>query len=88
MPKIKTRGHIHPTLTGYQFADGVDSPERPLRSIRLKCLECCCGNVAEVRRCHITDCTLWPWRMGKRPTDESIADTRTPEQREAAECYS
>jgi len=39
----------------------------PLRAIRLKCLDCCCGQVAEVRECPSQDCTLWPYRMGHRP---------------------
>lgn len=34
------------------------------KAIRLKCLDCCCGNSAEVRRCPVTDCPLWRYRMG------------------------
>lgn len=34
------------------------------RAIRLKCLDCCCGNSAEVRRCELTKCPLWRYRMG------------------------
>lgn len=34
------------------------------RAIRLKCLDCCCGNNAEVRRCELTNCPLWRYRMG------------------------
>ena len=34
------------------------------KAIRLKCLDCCCGNAAEVRRCHIVDCPLWVYRLG------------------------
>ena len=33
-------------------------------AIRLKCLDCCCGNTAEVNRCEIKTCTLWPFRTG------------------------
>jgi hypothetical protein len=33
-------------------------------AIRLNCLDCCCGSAAEVRRCHLTDCALHPYRMG------------------------
>lgn len=33
-------------------------------AIRLKCIDCCCGSAAEVRRCALTDCTLHPFRMG------------------------
>lgn len=34
------------------------------KAIRLKCLDCCCGNSAEVRRCPCTKCPLWRYRMG------------------------
>ncbi len=34
------------------------------RAIRLKCLDCCCGNAAEVRLCPIQTCPLWRFRMG------------------------
>lgn len=34
------------------------------KAIRLKCLDCCCGNSAEVRRCDLRKCPLWIYRMG------------------------
>lgn len=34
------------------------------KAIRLKCLDCCCGNSAEVRRCELRKCPLWRYRMG------------------------
>jgi hypothetical protein len=40
------------------------------KAIRLKCLECCCGQSAEVRRCHIESCALWRYRMGKEENDD------------------
>ena len=40
------------------------------KAIRLKCLDCCCGQAAEVRRCHIESCALWRYRMGKEENDE------------------
>lgn len=34
-----------------------------LRSaINAKCIDCCCGQKAEVRRCAIESCSLWPVR--------------------------
>lgn len=39
----------------------------PIKAIRKKCLDCCNDQVAEVRHCHKTECTLHPYRMGKRP---------------------
>jgi hypothetical protein len=88
MAKLKTTGFIHPTLNGYQFADGIDKPLTPLTAIRKKCLECVCGSAAAVQQCNITDCPLWPWRMGKRPTDDTLKDSRTPQEKEASECHS
>ena len=43
----------------------------PLRAIRLKCLECCCGSVKAVKYCTCdgttsTKCDIWPFRFGKR----------------------
>lgn len=43
----------------------------PVRAIRAKCVDCCCGQLAEVRNCQITDCSLHPYRMGRRPKEES-----------------
>ena len=34
------------------------------KAVRTKCLDCCCGNAAEVRRCDIKTCPLWAFRMG------------------------
>lgn len=55
---------------------------RPLRAIREKCLDCCCGNRAEVKRCPAVNCTLHPYRMGHRPVgytdtleEETITNT-------------
>lgn len=33
-------------------------PSKP-SAIRLKCLECCCWQEAEVRNCKIYNCALW-----------------------------
>ena len=39
------------------------------KAIRLKCIDCCCGNTAEVRKCPATHCPLWRFRMGKEIKD-------------------
>lgn len=39
----------------------------PLKAIRLKCLDCCCGQAREVRDCSCPDCSLYPYRFGKNP---------------------
>lgn len=43
----------------------------PIKSIRAKCIDCCAGQLAEVRRCNINTCAIWPYRMGRRPTDST-----------------
>jgi hypothetical protein len=42
-------------------------PESPIRAIRSKCLDCCCGVASEVRKCVAVTCSLWPFRMGANP---------------------
>lgn len=41
-----------------------------LLAIRAKCLECSCGSDAEIRKCPVTYCALYPFRMGKRPSSK------------------
>jgi len=43
----------------------------PMKAIRLKCLDCSAGSAKEVRQCPVKDCSLWPYRLGKRP--ETVA---------------
>ena len=42
------------------------------QAIRAKCLDCCCGNSAEVRRCNISKCPLHRYRMGSEKKAEMI----------------
>lgn len=42
-----------------------DAPLSPRKAMRNKCLDCCCGRANEVKQCHLHDCTLWPFRMGR-----------------------
>lgn len=44
----------------------------PVRAIRKKCLDCCCGQITEVRQCTLKTCALYPYRMGHRPKDEEV----------------
>ena len=39
----------------------------PVKAIREKCLDCCCGSTAEVKLCDITSCPIHPFRFGKNP---------------------
>ena len=47
------------------------------KAIRRKCLDCCCGQAAEVRRCPVRTCALWEFRFGKGP---ETARRRWPER--------
>lgn len=47
------------------------------KAIRLKCLDCCCGNSAEVRRCPSTECPLWRYRMGSEKKSVDLAESDT-----------
>lgn len=55
--QMLSNGHM--TVTGYDFTK--DKPLIRSRAIRQKCRECTNNQEAE-----ITDCALWPWRMGRR----------------------
>ena len=46
----------------------------PMKAIRLKCLDCCCNQVNEVRLCPCRDCSLYAFRMGKNPNRQGIAN--------------
>ncbi len=52
------------------------------KAIRLKCLDCCCGNSAEVRRCESRKCPLWRYRMGQESKAETApqADSIQPNE--------
>ena len=39
----------------------------PVKAIREKCVDCCCGSTSEVSNCQVTNCALHPFRMGKNP---------------------
>lgn len=46
----------------------------PLKAIRHKCLDCCAGQIVEVRECPVKDCALWPYRMGHRPNKKLLEE--------------
>ena len=58
--------------------------QNPLRAVRAKCLDCCCGNTAEVRKCVATDCPLWPLRLGSNPFRKKSVLSEGEKQRRAA----
>lgn len=52
------------------------------KAIRLKCLDCCCGNSAEVRRCPATNCPLWRYRMGSEKKAKALQASAEAETEE------
>ena len=58
--------------------------QTPFRAVRAKCLDCCCGNTAEVRKCVATDCLLWPFRLGSNPFRKKSVLSEGEKQRRAA----
>jgi hypothetical protein len=41
--------------------------KNPLKAIRARCLDCCCDQPSEVRKCTAVTCPSWPFRMGTNP---------------------
>lgn len=44
----------------------------PLKAIRQNCIDCSAGSLKDVRDCIITNCPLYPYRMGKNPSRKNI----------------
>ena len=57
----------HPIEMSSDFLPLKFRAQNPLKAIREKCLDCCCGNAAEVRKCVAIDCALWPFRLRTNP---------------------
>jgi hypothetical protein len=55
--------------------------KNPLKALRARCLDCCCGAASEVRKCTAVNCPSWPFRMGINPFREKRV--LSPEQRQA-----
>lgn len=60
---------------------------RPLKAIRAKCLDCCCGSSHEVALCPTVDCPLWAYRKGHRPTYEEIFKVEQFESKVSTSVY-
>ena len=44
------------------------------KAIRLKCIDCCGGQITEVRKCPAENCPLWRYRMGREIKDVNCDD--------------
>ena len=53
----------------------------PLKAIRAKCLDCSAGQRAEVRLCPVTDCPLYPLRMGRNPNRRRVVDKESADSK-------
>ena len=52
----------------YEYAvDHAKKDLTPLKAIRAKCLDCCCGQWYEVKMCTIDWCPLYEYREGHNP---------------------
>lgn len=44
-----------------------------LKVIRAHCLDCCCGEVGEVKHCGCPTCNLYPYRFGTDPSKRELS---------------
>lgn len=49
-----------------------------LKIIRRKCIDCCVGQVREVRLCAAKECDLWPFRFGMDPDPSKTGFAKNP----------
>lgn len=54
-------------LTPSDFAAAGVALMPVMKAIRAYCIDCCGGQIAEVRKCVSMACPLWPMRMGNYP---------------------
>lgn len=47
------------------------------KAIRAKCIQCCCGQLKEVKNCNATECALYHFRLGHAPKEPIDATTLT-----------
>lgn len=52
-----------------------------IKAVRVKCLDCCGDSASEVKLCPVTDCSLYPFRLGKNPYNKRVL---SDEQKAAA----
>ena len=60
------------------------STQSPLKALRARCLECCCSEVVEVRKCTAISCPAWPFRMGINPFRKKTVLSEAERQRRTA----
>jgi hypothetical protein len=66
-----------------EFLSLAFSAQNPVKAIRARCEDCCCGDKSEVRKCVSVDCPSWPFRMGKNPFRKRPVLTEAEKMRRA-----
>lgn len=56
----------------------------PIKAIRAKCLDCCCDSNNEVKCCTVTQCALWPYRLGRNPYRQELTQEEKARRAELA----
>jgi hypothetical protein len=67
---------LHPSLA-------ARAKKSPLPAIRMFCILCFGGARGDVTTCPSVDCSLYPFRMGHRPTAPAAADEQPKPKRAA-----
>lgn len=75
---------MHPSDVPSEFLHGAFSAKNPVKAIRARCLDCCCGDASEIRKCVATDCASWPFRMGSNPFRKKPVLTDAERERRSA----
>ena len=57
----------HPSEVPLPILSRYHRENNPLKALRARCLDCCCGVASEVRKCVSVECPSWPFRMGVNP---------------------
>ena len=52
-------------LVGLEAQTKTSKTISPLKAIKEKCLDCCCGDAYEVKKCTAEKCPLFVYRFGK-----------------------
>lgn len=66
-----------------EFNQAVKENTNVLRAIRLKCYDCSSYQSNEVRECIVTNCPLYPFRLGKNPfRKKELTEEKRKELRE------
>lgn len=57
----------------------------PIKAIREKCMDCSVFQPKEIRTCHIIDCALFLFRMGKNPNRKGIGKKKVVSEKKLLE---